>query len=277
MSEIKMVATDLDGTFFNNQRGVNEAKFSALLDYFDAHDLHFVIATGNDQPLVDHVFRPFIGRFDYAVNNGGQVKTKTGELLREAHFERSDGPKIQKLIEDAQLRLRHGIIFNGQHDSYMLSQYRGQGDLYDDIRWYFPDLKFIDDFSEIPTDETIIKIIFSALPEDARQFIDMINRNYGETYHATTSGYGAIDIIPANVNKATGIQYLLDYYGLTFDNVMAFGDGFNDLEMLEHAKAARSMPNGDPYLLEHFPHAIADNQRDGVLDTVIKELQLPLK
>ncbi|GEA94234.1 hydrolase [Weissella viridescens] len=276
MTDIKMIATDLDGTFFNDQRQVNEPKFAALLDYFDQHDMHFVIATGNDQPLVDKIFAPFLGRFDYVMNNGAQVSTRTGQHLREAYFQASDLPVIQNLIEGQNMHFRHGIIFNGVHDSYMLHDYIEVGDLYEDILWYFPKLKYIDRISEIPEDETIVKVIFSADPDEANQFITLVNANYQENYHATTSGYGAIDVIPANVNKATGLDFLLDFYGLNASQLMTLGDGFNDLEMLEYAAKPKSMPNGDTYIKDHFPQAVADNNHDGVLDTIVQTLNITL-
>lgn len=277
MNDIKMVATDLDGTLFDNQRKINQEKFDKLLTYFEAHDMHFVIATGNDQPLVDMIFEPFIGRFDYNVNNGDQVKTKTGKSLRSSAFTRTDLPEIQALIEKGDtMHFRHGIIFKGIQNSYMLAQYKGIGDLYQEIRWYFPNLKFIDEISDIPETEEIVKVIFSTAESEAKSFIKRINESFSEKYHATTSGYGAIDVIPANTNKATGLTYLLDYYDLNADQVMAFDDGFNDLEMLNFVGEPSSLPNGDAYLINHFKTAIASNDQDGVLDTIITELALPL-
>jgi hydroxymethylpyrimidine pyrophosphatase-like HAD family hydrolase len=59
-----------------------------------------------------------------------------------------------------------------------------------------------------------------------------------------------IDILPANASKGHGTARLAEIEGLAPENVMAIGDNFNDLEMLEYAGTAVVMGNADPRLLE---------------------------
>lgn len=54
------------------------------------------------------------------------------------------------------------------------------------------------------------------------------------------------DIVPAGVNKAEGIDRMLERFGLRPDEAMAFGDGGNDIPMLEHAGISIAMGNADP-------------------------------
>ena len=85
----------------------------------------------------------------------------------------------------------------------------------------------------------------------------------------TTSGYGSVDIVAPDVNKANGIKVLADYYGVTADqSLVAFGDGLNDAEMLALAAQPYAMKNGDDSLLERYPAALDDNNNDGVLLTL---------
>src|SRR5258708_12465619 len=57
-----------------------------------------------------------------------------------------------------------------------------------------------------------------------------------------------IDILPADASKAHGVAKLAKLNRLLPENVMAIGDNFNDLEMLEYAGTAPRMRNPDPQL-----------------------------
>lgn len=63
---------------------------------------------------------------------------------------------------------------------------------------------------------------------------------------SVTSGHGNIDVIKKGNNKGTAMKYLLDLWGMNSDNLMAFGDGGNDIEMLKLAKYSYAMENASP-------------------------------
>ena len=54
------------------------------------------------------------------------------------------------------------------------------------------------------------------------------------------------EFVPLGFSKATGIQAVLDYYGLTLDDAYAFGDSNNDLSMLSYVKHSIAMGNSSP-------------------------------
>ncbi|TYC50992.1 Cof-type HAD-IIB family hydrolase [Weissella muntiaci] len=274
MENVKIVATDLDGTFFDSQRQVNQEKFAYILTRFDEQNRHMVIATGNDKPRVDSFFEPFVGRFDYVINNGAQVFTREQTLLNMFHFNHAQLRFLTKYLDAKDYQWRIGVIYNGVNDSYMLKAQQNQGDLYEDSLWYFPNLKHIQTIDEIPDNETIIKLTFALPLADVQSLMREMTTNYSDKFHITTSGYGSVDIMPAGANKASGLEVLLNHYQVTASQLMTFGDGLNDLEMLNLAKYPYVMPNGDEFLLNSFPHAHANNDHDGVLDTIINTLQL---
>src|SRR5699024_3729033 len=64
----------------------------------------------------------------------------------------------------------------------------------------------------------------------------------------------AVDVIPANGGKGMSIRKILDYYHFDRDEAMAFGDGNNDIEMLEAVGTGVAMENASEKL-----KAIADD------------------
>lgn len=59
-----------------------------------------------------------------------------------------------------------------------------------------------------------------------------------------------LDILPPDASKGHGVENLALINGFSSENVMACGDNFNDIEMLEYAGTSVVMGNADPSLLE---------------------------
>lgn len=79
---------------------------------------------------------------------------------------------------------------------------------------------------------------------------------------------GAIDIIPANGGKMTGIQKLLEYYHLSADSTMAFGDGNNDADMLEFAHIGVAMGNASKKAMDAADYITTDIDADGIANAL---------
>lgn len=62
------------------------------------------------------------------------------------------------------------------------------------------------------------------------------------------SGGGGADVMDCGITKADGIKYLLEYYKLTWEDVIAFGDNSNDITMIENAGVGIAMGNATEVL-----------------------------
>lgn len=72
------------------------------------------------------------------------------------------------------------------------------------------------------------------------------------------------DIVPAGVNKAAGIDRLLARFGIGLDETMAFGDGGNDIPMLEHVGLAVVMAHAAPEVKQVADYVTAAVDDDGI-------------
>lgn len=73
------------------------------------------------------------------------------------------------------------------------------------------------------------------------------------------------EFVPKNYSKATGIQFLLDYFGITKENAYAFGDSNNDLPMLTFVPNSVAMGNSDPEsLFEKVSYVTTKASEDGI-------------
>jgi 5-amino-6-(5-phospho-D-ribitylamino)uracil phosphatase len=87
----------------------------------------------------------------------------------------------------------------------------------------------------------------------------------------TRSDFTLIDVLPPDASKGIGAEKLALLNQLKAENVMAIGDNFNDLEMLEFAGTAVVMGNADPNLLrmEEF-YTTLSNDENGVAAAIEK-------
>lgn len=73
------------------------------------------------------------------------------------------------------------------------------------------------------------------------------------------------ECIPYGYSKATGIQFLLDYFGLDKADAYAFGDSTNDLAMLEYVPNSVAMGNAKPkWLFERVSYVTDKASEDGI-------------
>lgn len=73
------------------------------------------------------------------------------------------------------------------------------------------------------------------------------------------------EFVPYGYSKATGIQWVLDYYGLSLDDSYAFGDSNNDLSMLTYVKHSIAMGNSTPTsLFSQVSYVTAKSSENGI-------------
>ena len=81
-----------------------------------------------------------------------------------------------------------------------------------------------------------------------------------------------LEIAPEGVNKGESLGFLARHLGLTPDEVMAFGDGQNDVPMLEYAGYGYAMANACPQALACTDLIAPPNTEDGVAQVIEKYL-----
>jgi hydroxymethylpyrimidine pyrophosphatase-like HAD family hydrolase len=75
-----------------------------------------------------------------------------------------------------------------------------------------------------------------------------------------------LEVVPAGVNKWAGLQVLLDHLGLDPQQMMAVGDGSNDLEMVKHAGIGVAMGNAVPSVKSVAAAVVSSNDEGGIVE-----------
>ncbi len=87
------------------------------------------------------------------------------------------------------------------------------------------------------------------IEQDMRPFHAFLAGRFDCIDRGTEGNYGMYEVVPRGFSKGTGIQFLLDYFKMPYDNSYAFGDSTNDLPMLECAAHSVAM-GGSPQIVK---------------------------
>ncbi|MCF0110603.1 MAG: Cof-type HAD-IIB family hydrolase [Erysipelotrichaceae bacterium] len=245
---MKIAFFDIDGTMIPFGGKPMSEKMRHCLKSLQNHGVKLVIATGRP------VFAaPDFGVvFDGVMGYNGAMCVADGKVIYENPIPKED---VLRLIENAD-RHNHKLVLTNRE------QYCCNGMEKDlDIYLSFAGLKLTVDPAE-----------FDRVKE---QPVYQIMAGFSEPeYEAMTEGVKgaritawwekAVDIIPAEGGKGVGVQKYLQHYGYTKEDAVAFGDGYNDLEMLLECGIGVAMGNAKEEVKQRA-HVICDTvENDGI-------------
>ena len=85
-----------------------------------------------------------------------------------------------------------------------------------------------------------------------------------EGIHVVFSSKEYLEVFSADTSKGIAIQYLMDKYNLSSENVLALGDSYNDMSMFDVCDYGYIMKNANEDLLPHIERTSYSNNEDGV-------------
>ena len=79
-----------------------------------------------------------------------------------------------------------------------------------------------------------------------------------------------LEVLPKGINKANALESLLKEVGASREELMAFGDGYNDISMIEYAGMGVAMANGNDSIKEKADYIAPSNDEDGIAHVLEK-------
>lgn len=261
---IKLIAVDMDGTFLNDEKRYNRARFLAQYQQMKAQGIRFVVASGNQYWQLISFFPEIADEIAFVAENGGWVRDAGEDVfnsdLSADHF--------QQVINFLHTLPNIEIIACGKQNAYTLNRYDDEVKAI--VAKYYHHLELVDSFDNL--DDTFLKFGLN-LPD--RLVPDMqkaLHEGVGDVMTAVTTGHGSIDLIIPGIHKANGLRLLQQRWGIDDSEVVTFGDSGNDLEMLRQAKFGFAMANASEAAVEAASFRAPHNNDEGVLQVIDKVL-----
>ncbi|MDH6364142.1 Cof subfamily protein (haloacid dehalogenase superfamily) [Enterococcus sp. PF1-24] len=258
---IKLIATDMDGTFLKSDMTYDREKFNELYEKMKADDVLFVVASGNQYYQLRGFF-PQHQEMTFAAENGAFVKYQAEELFAAD----IDSQLIKSVLEKLKEIPTIEKIICGKKTAYTDTT---SDELYNYANQYFVRLERVVDFEELPQD-TYLKVSLSAPKDEERvpEIVAMLNEKLNGQLIAVQCGGADIDLIMPGINKANGLAIIGEKFGIAPDEMIAFGDSGNDKEMLQYVGHGFAMANAQSDIKEIANQVIGYNNDSAVLQVI---------
>lgn len=270
--DVRIAALDLDGTLLDSQKRLSEANHDALAKAAAAGVL-IVPTTGRFFGMMPPAVRdlPFVR---YAITvNGAQVYDRETD----AAIVREEIP-LDMALELMRLLDRHDVIYDCYRCNWgwMTEALQAKADAYAPDAHY---LKMIREFRR-PVPELKAHLRATAKDGDVQKVM-LFSRNVPEgkaeadaicaevsaafpEIKITASTWNNLEFNIASATKGNALKRFAETLGLTLANCVAFGDGLNDLSMIEAAGTGVAMANAHPQVLAAADIVTSSNDDDGV-------------
>jgi Cof subfamily protein (haloacid dehalogenase superfamily) len=262
----KIAISDLDGTLLGADHRISVKTKTSIQRWIDS-GRKFVIATGRHYIEANHLQQELNIPIYLISSNGARVHDRTGQVI---------------LQQDLPSEIAEDICCNEFDPAVQIN-------VFTDQNWFsnfrLPELDnmgFDAGLDCIATDlsklekNNIIKIFFWAEREKLNTIYELLRSRYGDKINLTFSLEKCLEVMHPETNKGEGVLAVLKAKCLEVSDAIAFGDGMNDLEMLQTVAKPVLMANAQHALRNALPDAelTLSSKEDGVAVMLDKYLNI---
>ena len=253
MKKIKAVFFDIDGTLVSfKTHSVPQSTIEAI-SILQNKGIKTFIASGRQYALINNLGNL---HFDGYVTINGALTLIDGQMVDSHPIPPSDIKTITAYLESQQkfpcfIVTQNNILLNYSNA---------------DVE----EIKQLINFPDIP-----IANINTIANEPIYQLIAFFGEDKENSVmqclpHCTTARWHPLftDIIASGVSKVVGMECICKHFGISPEETMAFGDGGNDIEMLQWAGIGVAMDNANDEVKRHANHITQSVDNNGILNAV---------
>ncbi len=277
MKKIKLVATDLDGTFLKNDRTISSRNMDALHLLGDKGILR-VAATGRNLRKVSEVIQNNVP-FDYIVYSSG-AGIYDWQQRKHIFQQNIDVEAASVLTEYFRKQKYNFSVFAPAPDNHRLWFHKG-GEECEEFNRFF---SFHSSWSEVlSVNDTFHEGLCQFLliiPEDEDNFSELKKRielqseqiRVIRSSSPVTKGYIWVEVFHHEVSKGQGVKHLCDLLSIPPEETAGVGNDYNDLDLLNFT--AHSFVAGNaPEPVKGWFHRVPSNEEDAFFHAVQPLLQ----
>lgn len=255
-----VIALDLDGTLTNSRKELTDATRDALFRVMNG-GAKVVLASGRPTygiaPLAQALEMESRGGYVMAFNGGVVTDWKSKQVVCSKVLPLDVLPA---LVDEAR---RAGVALVTYKDSEMLTEH--PDDEYVQKEAFINKMKVrrVDDFLSA-VDFEPAKCLIAGNPSILAPLCEEMQSRLEGRIEVYRSAPYFIELVPKGVDKALSLTSLLASLSLSPADLIAFGDGYNDLSMLRLAGMGVAMGNAEPEVRAAADYITDTNDNDGV-------------
>lgn len=258
-----IIALDLDGTLTNSEKIITPRTFDALMKA-QREGVRLVLASGRPTfgiaALANQLQLADYGGYVLSYNGGRIIDWCEKTVIFSQVVDQKLVPILYDFAEKAQLPivtyLPEAILASKNEGEYLAEEARING---------MPVVvaqNFVEEAMQIAGGST--KFLIPGEPELLIQLESEMKAALSEQMEVFLSAPFFLELPPKGIDKAQSLQRLLTHLGLERESLMAFGDGFNDLSMIQFAGQGVAMANAVEEVKSIADFVTTSNEEDGI-------------
>ena len=270
--EIRLVATDLDGTFLKDDRTVSQKCLEAL-ELLGRKNITRVVATGRNMLKVRDVLDEQVP-FDFIVYSSGAgiYDWKNRKNIFTQNINSETSKKLLSFFVQKKLNF-HAFFPSPENHKHWY--WRGENGCEEFERYFNYNKKYGFELKEDEIPDTELSQLLIFIPENKGKFehlkkeIEKFRSDIRviRTSSPITRGYIWIEIFHKSVSKGNGVKHICDLKGIDRKQTLGIGNDYNDLDLLEftnHSFVTENAPEEIKVMFQTVP----SNEKDGFVFAV---------
>lgn len=263
LSNIKLVATDMDGTLLDTKGRVSD-NFFELYHELTKQGVHFAAASGRQYHSIISKLESIKDDITIIAENGAVTNQKDKTLLL------TDLPKetIHELITMIRNFQKPDIyyVLCGKDRAYIEQD---NPDFINFFHEFYAEYQLVEDLLAIENDNFLKIAIYC--PFGSEENIYPLVKHLEGKLQVKVSGEFWLDLSDLNANKGHALQDLQKLMNISKEETLVFGDYNNDLEMFEQAAISVAMKNAHPNIIKASTLVTKSNDEQGV-EIILEQL-----
>ena len=262
----EILILDIDGTLTNSKKEVSPKTLDAVIRAQE-EGIKVVIASGRPTAGINKIAKTIkldeYGGYVLSYNGAKITNFQTGEVVYNETLPEEMIPSIYEEAIDSHV----GIITYEGNDAIA-----GNGiDKYNELeaRINGIGLREVKDFPDYIT-FPINKCLLTGEPEHMAEVEQKMKDRFGNFLNIFRSEPFFVEVMPQNIDKAYSLGKLLKHLDLERSQMIACGDGFNDLSMIKYAGLGVAMANAQEVVKQAADYITLSNDEDGVAKVIDK-------
>lgn len=263
--EIKLIATDMDGTLLNSRGQIDES-FFGLFAELERRNIMFVVCSGRFYATLVRNFQRIESGLLLVAHNGAVVQHSDSE---QPIFERNIEHKlvISTLQQLFAMNLEAEVYLAAKNTAYVM---RPSADFKANL------IRHDVDFVEIPSlftvKEGIKKIGLFQKGGLTATTVRKVKEAFRETFECVAAGEVWLEMMGRNISKGWALAKIQERFGIGPENTLVFGDYYNDLELFQQAAYSFAMANAPADVKKAARFVAPDNDANGVVRVIKRYL-----
>lgn len=262
--KIKIIASDLDGTFLDTYKNIPEVNIEAVNELIDK-GMIFIPTSGRDYPSMKDLLQNKVKEIPYySCFNGARI-FKNGKIINLITMDKNVCAEFIKKGMELGIKYCATSGYNvcySQLDTEYYKEFNSK-----DTKYTFHSNENLKNLKAFDFE----KMVFFGESNELKKMKEFVMANYPDEVNIFFSGRGLIDIVSKKCSKGKGLKIIADDLNISLDDVMAFGDNENDLAMLTSVGYPVAMKNGKPNVRETIQVKSEFTNDEGGVGLYLKE------